>query len=446
MIGVGELVIVFIVVVIGAVVLSAFLWATFGKKVFLRVAAVVGALLVAFLFLSMLLVPHYSAQQRPQASVSQSISHTHEIHPPSTPPRPEVQEMDFIVDNAVWTPNSVVVEWDENIEDTCETDVYTQGRFAVSALTRKIAGRIRDKAAKDAIVVVTDDTPSTQSPRLQNFHTQMLDSIADELKDEGYTIVSEEPDGVQDGSPIATVELKLDQINGQFAPLAQKPRSHSPVGAPKSAECTAKVSIDGVAWQCSTRFADKLWLSDFDAFQTSQQGERFTLVRSESDLHTSAVEAADNLEDRLNVALYRSFKRFYERSWPTRPLPNSNQFQAAMSSIRDNGNGHILPVVDHFSQSMTINGQNYYRGAALVQDSRMKSIAHEINIRRMVPNFAADEANRSLSFGRILSIIGIFGVVVIGYYAADAATRGYYSPVLAGLCVVIFITMSVVLA
>ena len=135
----------------------------------------------------------------------------------------------------------------------------------------------------------------------------------------------------------------------------------------------------------------------------------------------SATEAADNLDERLNKALYESFKRYYQQSWPTRPLPESDQFRSAMSSIRDSGNSHILPVVDRFSQSMSKDNQKYYRAAALIQDSRMKSIAIRINEDYRHLTRSADKFATRMSFARILSIIGIFGVVVIGYYAADGS-------------------------
>ena len=280
MIGVGELVIVFVVIVFGALVLSAFLWATFGKAVFLRVAAVVGALAVAFLFLSMLLVPALQCPTTPtQASVSQSISHTHEVHPPeeihlpSVPPQPEIQEMDFLPGSPVPGQYSEAGEWDENFEETCETDVYTHGRFAVASLARKIAARVREKAPAKAVVVVTDETRGSHSHRLLNYHSRTLDRITSELQNDGYTIVAYKPKQTKDDSPIITVELNLDQITGQFSALAQRPPSHSPIDTPKSGKCIAKVSIDGIVWNCSTLFVDKLWISDFGAFQTAQQGQ-----------------------------------------------------------------------------------------------------------------------------------------------------------------------------
>jgi hypothetical protein len=333
--------------------------------------------------------------------------------------------------------SSIVDPWKPDLEDKYDASIYSNGAAAVKALVRKCAAHILEKTQHGQIYLQSEAAPSEQV-RVQNMLSIAMDQFVADLPS-GQFEISGTNGTEHDEQQLINVTVSVGSLSEKWSAFEGH---NQDIGVTNSGECRAKVSIAGIETQFTTNFVERHWLTDYQGFGTVHQGSGYrrilipTTFAEESDLDRAIDQAVQN---RLIAVVESRWEDYKGNSHKHSHIPSRDEIIDAIRDRKNITNGN--PIVDRFSQSLIINGQPFWRGAVLIDENFAAGVAHTAS----TMSRDVQVRHRTMDFGRFLAIFGIFGVVVIGYYAADAATRGYYSPVLAALCVVVFVTVGLIL-
>jgi len=324
----------------------------------------------------------------------------------------ETQDLNSMEDN---------VFWQDSLEEELIPDAYSSIQLAAYGLGIQL---------HDAIEEALDQPPGEiQILENSDISTDVLNRLRDGLKTQYetakvyfYTPQKSVDDTLQEGQVRIAVSIERDGNHPVPAPLIG---DTSYLNVNRKGILEGKVISHEGSYYKTVSYDTRLWLWDFDSFRAIA-GESAWLVAVSEESAMSSFQARQQAMNQAASKVYHKIKDSH--------FPLGRNFILKQEELEQSGF-----VVDEYSQKLAGMAGPIWRHAVLldVSPKRLQSLASA--------KTQAVRVQRNTWAKMIFSLIGMILLICIVYAFANAATKGYYSTVLATTAVLAAMALGFVL-